>query len=466
MVTEGKRKSATCTDAPGIHYSCDSCFKDISHVLRIQCAECDEVDLCAECFSNGVEFQNHQKHHAYRILPPFTFSVYNNNNSNQAIEKDVKDEKDGYWRADEELLLIEGCESHGLGNWEDVAEHVGAKDQWQCEAHFYATYLAPLEPPIKKPKTPWAELASPLPSLPANHEIAGYMPLRCEFETEVDNEFEAQLKDFLFLDDDVPAETRLKHALLECYSSVLDARQARRQFIFAHNLLDFKKQQSVEKSRNKEDREVFQALRPFARFLNTHDFSLVHRGLVREEELKRRIYQLHEYRRHGLRTLSQVPAYENERKHFELYLKGGLISQSTPPLSKSPPPTTSMTSFNSSLGPLTSARVTPVSAQVETPPQAAPGSSSSRKASAPLNISHYDGIELLSEKERHICSILRLYPRLYIEIKDTLIREHLKHGGLKRAQARAAIKIDVNKTSKLYDFFTSAGWIKPPASGE
>jgi transcriptional adapter 2-alpha len=84
----------------------------------------------------------------------------------------------------------------------------------------------------------------------------------------------------------------------------------------------------------------------------------------------------------------------------------------------------------------------------------------------PLNISHAEGVDMLSEKEREICSILRLYPRLYITIKDTLIKESLRLGGLKRAQARASVKIDVNKTSKLYDFFITAGWIKPPASGE
>lgn len=86
----------------------------------------------------------------------------------------------------------------------------------------------------------------------------------------------------------------------------------------------------------------------------------------------------------------------------------------------------------------------------------------SRKASNPLNITHADGIELLSEKEREVCSLLRLYPRVYLHIKDVLIREYLNHGGLRRSQARAAIKIDVNKTSRLYDFFVGAGWIKPP----
>lgn len=101
-----------------------------------------------------------------------------------------------------------------------------------------------------------------------------------------------------------------------------------------------------------------------------------------------------------------------------------------------------------------------------TPQEMSASISIGRKASTPLNISHADGIELLTEKERDICSILRLFPRVYLHIKDTLIKEYLEHGGLKRAQARAAVKIDVNKTSRLYDFFVSAGWIKPPPGGD
>ena len=438
MALESKKKQpSAAAESPtvGIHYSCDSCFKDISQVLRIQCAECEEVDLCAECFGNGVEFQNHLKQHSYRIIPPLTSPIYS----------------DG-WRADEELLLIEGCESQGMGNWEDIAEHVGAKDQWQCQDHYLSIYLSPHIPPIKKPSVPISELAAPQPSLPANHEIAGYMPLRGEFETEFENDFEAALKDFLFNEDDSPVETKLKLSLLQAYSGILDSRHARRQFITDHNLLEFKKQQQIEKSRSKEDRDIFLALKPFARFLSAQDFSALHRGLVREEEIKRRIYQLQEYRRNGLRSLAQVSGYETEKKMFECYLKGGLMNHATPPLTKSPPPLGRPYEQGSSGQSLQQTQ--------QQPPQHI------RKASAPLNVSNADGVELLSEKERQICSLLRLYPRLYLTIKDTLIRENLKYGGLKRAQARAAIKIDVNKTSKLYDFFSSAGWISPPSTGE
>ncbi len=323
------------------------------------------------------------------------------------------------------------------------------------------------EPSVDHPNgTPFA-----MQSQPANHEITGYMPGRLEFETEYENEAENIVKDIYFLDEDTPFDIQIKLAILDIYSGVLDRREARRVFVHQHGMIDYKKYTSMEKARGKEEKELLQHLKPFARLISHSDFQLLLEGLLKEEELRRRIAQLQEYRRNGLRSLDQVNQYEADRKHLELYLKGGgsIPSQSTfksfsarepfllphpsnslPPTTKSSIPLYSQDSLRSSTSSISQTNV----------------NLSSRKASMPLNISHAEGVELLSEKEREICSILRLYPRLYLTIKDTLIRECLRLGGLKRAQARSAVKIDVNKTSKLYDFFITAGWIKPPASGE
>lgn len=248
--------------------------------------------------------------------------------------------------------------------------------------------------------------------------------------------------------------------MLEIYSSVLDRRMSKKKFIFDHNLLDFRRQQAIDKMRSKEDREIFQQIKQFSRFISAETFDSFLSGLVREEELRRKNQILQEYRRHGLRTFTEVVRFEAEKKHLELYLKGGSsLSRPTLPI-KEPFPLPiphPMRSISTSDDPQHSSSSLAVDLK--------PASTGGRKSSNPLNILNSDGIELLSDKEKHICSILRLYPRLYLSIKDALIREYLKSGGLRRAQARAAVKIDVNKTSKLYDFFISAGWIKPPASG-
>lgn len=44
-------------------------------------------------------------------------------------------------QADEELLLLEGVDMAGLGNWAAVAEHVGTKGQDACRQHYYGIYI-------------------------------------------------------------------------------------------------------------------------------------------------------------------------------------------------------------------------------------------------------------------------------------------------------------------------------------
>jgi transcriptional adapter 2-alpha len=88
-----------------------------------------------------------------------------------------------------------------------------------------------------------------------------------------------------------------------------------------------------------------------------------------------------------------------------------------------------------------------------------PASTGSRQSVTPLDISETDGADLLSESEKHLCSNLRLFPRAYLSIKDTILKEYAAKGVLKRRAVRSLIKIDVNKTSRIFDFFLEMGWI-------
>ena len=45
------------------------------------------------------------------------------------------------WGADEELLLISGLIINGLGNWAEVAGHVGTRTKEECENHYLEVYL-------------------------------------------------------------------------------------------------------------------------------------------------------------------------------------------------------------------------------------------------------------------------------------------------------------------------------------
>ncbi|KAG0465977.1 hypothetical protein HPP92_020141 [Vanilla planifolia] len=112
--TEGKK--------PLFH--CNYCNKDISGKIRIKCSKCPDFDLCVECFSVGAEVTPHKSNHPYRVMDNLSFPL---------ICQD--------WNADEEILLLEGIEMYGLGNWTEVAEHVGTKNKEQCINHYTALYM-------------------------------------------------------------------------------------------------------------------------------------------------------------------------------------------------------------------------------------------------------------------------------------------------------------------------------------
>lgn len=61
----------------GASYHCDYCRKDISNTIRIKCAHslCPDFDLCVECFSVGVEIQQHKNDHPYYVIVCFFFII-------------------------------------------------------------------------------------------------------------------------------------------------------------------------------------------------------------------------------------------------------------------------------------------------------------------------------------------------------------------------------------------------------
>ncbi|XVF28047.1 hypothetical protein REPUB_Repub14bG0161800 [Reevesia pubescens] len=111
-------------------YHCNYCNKDLTGKIRIKCAMCPDFDLCIECFSVGAEVTPHKSNHPYRVMDNLSFPL---------ICPD--------WNADDEMLLLEGIEMYGLGNWAEVAEHVGTKSKEKCIDHYSNVYMnSPLFP--------------------------------------------------------------------------------------------------------------------------------------------------------------------------------------------------------------------------------------------------------------------------------------------------------------------------------
>lgn len=479
-VTNADGGGSSIDDKEPPKYHCDACSNDVTNTVRIRCADkdCPDFDLCVSCFCGGAEPVKHKTWHDYRIVKPHNFPIFSED-----------------WDADEELLLIEAAEKMGIGNWQAIADYVGTKGKGECEQHYLDVYVSSPNWPLprmnlkfetsevecrerkrqrlqqsrgmapRKPMSSHPNNAKPITSGPSFHEIQGYMPRRFEFETEYENDAEQYVKDMVFNDDDTEEEIDLKVMVLDIYNSRLDRRMERKNLIFERRWLDFKRMQAIERKRQKEERDIYNKTRVFCRLQTEADYDMFVKGLVKEQQLRDRITTLQEWRQAGLTTIRQGEQYEREKQNRLAQLKTfvSLSSERTGSSGSAQRNTyrAQMASLATSNGAnyyrdrpthLTS---TPTPSSITS---AAP--SGGRKPANPLNIRDADGVHLLTEEEQVLCSTLRIMPRPYLVIKDTILKEYARLGHMKRRQCRSLIKIDVNKTSRIYDFFVESGWIK------
>lgn len=293
-----------------------------------------------QCFSNGEFSHNHQPAtHPFRVIEQNSVPIY---------EKS--------WGADEELLLLEGAEIYGLGSWADIADHIGGyRSKDEVRDHYTKIYLESPNFPLPKRASPHdMELLEEMPreefqarkkrrienrkeaaknappatpkkkptaSVPACHEVQGYMPGRLEFETEYANEAEEAVQHMQFDPGDgvnprtgeLEPEMELKMTVMDIYSSRLTARAERKKVIFEHNLLEYRKASALDKKRTKEERELLNKAKPFARMMNRDDFNELCNGLIDELNLRQAVAQLQDWRQMGIGDLKAGEKYEQEK---------------------------------------------------------------------------------------------------------------------------------------------------------
>ncbi|KAJ1668887.1 hypothetical protein IW140_000047 [Coemansia sp. RSA 1813] len=79
----------------------------------------------------------------------------------------------------------------------------------------------------------------------------------------------------------------------------------------------------------------------------------------------------------------------------------------------------------------------------------------------PIDVTVKPMADKLSSAEQHCCSVLRILPEQYLAIKHTLLKESRSRspGSFKKRDAQRLCRIDVNKTSKIYEWYVSLGWL-------
>lgn len=484
------------------------------------------------CFGEGKSTKDHQPaKHQFKVIEQHSIPIY------------AED-----WGADEELALVEGAETYGLGSWADIADHIGGyRQKDEVRDHYVDTYIKSSKFPLPEraalddvslskavPREAFqarkkrrieerkeaAANASPTPpkqkptaSVPACHEVAGFMPGRLEFETEYFNEAEEAVQHMSFdptegispNTNEADPEMELKLKVMDIYNSRLTQRMERKKIIFEHELLEYKRNQAVEKKRSKEEKELFHKCKPFARMIQHKDFDTFYEGLAYEQNLRQAITQLQEWHKMGIGDLAAGEKYEQE-KHTRANrapagvaafdrLSSSRLPKATPPADVSavanslvapelpaqfkhglhtPPGSLSpnskpLTNGVNGTGAGTNGLLTPASQQQQNQQQHPPPSSTFTLNPVPgcVPLSPNDSSwtaagdkHLLLEDEKKLCRVLRIYPKPYTKMKERVLLEAARQGGvLKKKVVKEICGLEGGKGNRLFEFWAHSGWI-------
>ncbi|XP_066599207.1 transcriptional adapter 2-alpha [Prorops nasuta] len=413
----------------------------------VHCAICTGVDICPPCFANGCEKDVHKNSHDYVIVK----------NEFPLIDGSG-------WTARQELELLKVIQDCGFGNWIDVAKRIEGKSMEECKLHYLQYYIDNQSlPGLPKIKETRASLfgSEPIPYLFKIQDLeepprfstntvnsrllAGYNAARSDFEINFDNHAELLVSNLKYdefdpVDPDFKLGTELQATIVKVYNNRLRERARRRKIIRSHGLIAIRRTMSwIQRYESTISRVFSERLLVFMQLVNGMDFDYLMEGLHHAGELKNYINKLLEFRINGLKRFHNVRMFqaltklrqENERERKQ-YLNNPEYS------------------WRGILPSCASNCSMPIVAINQ------------RKAAPPLVIKGLPGYEKLTAEEKELCSVTRIIPASYLDFKHILISENKKSGSLRLAQARVLLKIDVNKTRKIYDFLSEHGYINKP----
>ncbi|XP_057319518.1 transcriptional adapter 2-alpha-like isoform X1 [Microplitis mediator] len=421
---------------------CRGCNSELSEPY-IKCSICSHT-ICSLCFSNGWEAGEHENNHDYLV-----------------ITNDFPLNEQSGWSAQEELLLFAALKVCGYGNWTDIAKRLPGRSPEEIEAHYLKYYIdEPSLPGLPKLESSVAttetifftcklhDVEEPprfAPNSLNSRALAGYNAARSDFEVNFDNHAEfiiSKLKYNEFNeedDEDYELGSSLQVAIIEGYNSRLRERERRKNIIREHGLIAVRRTMLwLQRYDRTITIPVAEKILKIMQLVNGLDLDYIMECLHHAGEIKNYIKKLHEFRKNGLKNFYSVPMYQKLRKlrrehekDKRLYVSN--IEQSFKNL---------LSGNNSSAG-----------------SNSLVGNVCQRKKPPPLEIEGAPCYDKLDDAEKELCSNVRILPESYLEFKNLLISENKKMGHLKLAQARTLLKIDVNKTRKIFDFLAQLGYI-------
>lgn len=117
-----------------------------------------------------------------------------------------------------------------------------------------------------------------------------------------------------YFDDDTEQDIKLKNEVIELYNARIDERIRRKKFVLERGLLDFKKTQKLERKKTKEEREIINSMKIFARFNTAEDHEKLVNSMLKERLLREVIEQLKFFKDKGLQSMDQIEKYIERSK--------------------------------------------------------------------------------------------------------------------------------------------------------
>lgn len=510
-----RKKTASRGGDGGVKYVCDVCAADITSTVRIRCAHsaCNDFDLCVKCFSEGASKGNHQPAtHPYRVIEQNSVPIYDRNwgaDEELLLLEGAEIYGLGSWADIADHI-------GGYRNKREVEEHY-RKIYLESDKFPLPKRASPLDTELAdeipreefqarkkrrietrkndaKNQPPATPKKKPTASVPSCHEVQGYMPGRLEFETEYANEAEEAVQHMQFDPGDginpitgqLEPEMDLKMTVMDIYNARLTQRAERKKVIFEHGLLEYRKNAALDKKRTKEERDLLMKAKPFARMMNHTDFEEFNNGIIEELNLRQAVSQLQDWRAMRIGNLKDGEKYEADKvlRAQKAQPMGSLDRERFASSQRAKPAPIIETPSGAA------AFVAPELVIPVRPAQHANGDAAGRdKESKVLTNGHTNGaatpaktkyevppisgvsplslgrenapdLHLLTPEEVDLCEKIRIHPKPYLVVKETIMKEALRgNGALKKKQVREISKLDSSKGGRLYEFFVAGGWV-------
>lgn len=403
---------------------------------------------------------------------------------------------------------------------EDMAAHVGAsRTPQEVMEHYVTMYIhgnlgkacipdsipnrvTDHTCPSGGPLSP--SLTTPLPPLDISlveQQQLGYMPLRDDYEIEYDQDAEKLISGLSVNYDDEDVEIEMKRAHVDMYVRKLRERQRRKNIARDYNLVPAflgrdKKDKEKDKTGmlgavgtsaglsgagagggavgsgsvtgsgsgplssttkrkiTKEEKEQRVRLRALCQFMAHREFEDFFENMHKERVLRAKVRELQRYRRNGITRLEESAEYEAARHKREKRKENKSVVTSKRGGSGGGGLGSGI-GFGGGAG--GGGGVTGVLG-------GGGGIKEEGKDGEFAAIENLTGFELLSDREKVLCSSLNLSPARYLTVKTIIIKDHLQKRQGIPAKSRMPSYLDKVLKKRILTFLTESGWISRDSS--